>query len=215
VKIKLMTIGSVRAIEIRDGATVAELLCMLNHYDDVDIAVRIGEKRAFPDTVLSDGDQVLVAFPIRGSAPLPPGHVREGIAQLRNFTAGATDLIVVDPYFVKPRRGIGTAGHVRLIVDTTDLPSGHLNRLRVVNSWWHHDSDVVSSLSAECARYGCELGYKQTNDIHDRVWVKDMREAMAVGTSLNSVGSRLAFALKLPDDDLQYLLELLHRRNLV
>ena len=138
-----------------------------------------------------------------------------GVAQLRNFTVGAKELIVVDPYFVKPRRGMDTERHVRLIADTTDLHSGHLNRLSVVNSWWHHDSDVVFALSAECARYGCELGYKQTNDIHDRVLAKDKKEALAVGTSLNSVGSRLAFALRLPHEDLEYLLELLHRRNLV
>jgi hypothetical protein len=207
--------GRVRELELADRATIAELLCRLGHYDDDDIFVQLNDEDAFPDDVLSEGDQVIVAYPTRGSAPLPPGRIEEGVAQLQQFTAGARELILIDPYLVKPRRGEGKAEYVQWLSDCTNLGARTLKRMRIVNSWWHHDADVLSRLSAECLRHRCELSHKQTNDIHDRVWIKDNKEAIAIGSSLNSVGSRLAFALTLPDSDLRYLLDFLRRHELV
>src|ERR1700693_5401998 len=94
--------GSVLELEFTSGATVAELLCRLRYYDDDDdFAVLLNGKEALPYDELTEGDELMVAFPTKGSAPLPPGHVAEGVRLLRDFTKGAEELVVIDPYLLK------------------------------------------------------------------------------------------------------------------
>ena len=48
-----------------------------------------------------------------------------------------------------------------------------------------------------------KLRYTETNEIHDRVFIRDQFEAILVGTSLGGYGNKLAFVLDLPDVDLE------------
>lgn len=57
---------------------------------------------------------------------------------------------------------------------------------------------------------------QDTNLIHDRIWIKDRKEAIVVGTSLGSFGgTRLSFILSLPSYDLGALLEYLQENSLL
>jgi hypothetical protein len=146
---------------------------------------------------------------------MPPGHVAEGIRLLREFTTGAEELILIDPYLLRPRRGSDPSGYVRLFSDCTNITAGKLKRVQAVYAWRYHDADVLGRLSDLCARHGCELTAKYTTDVHDRLWVKDQTHGLLVGTSLNSIGGRLAFALPLPADDLHFLLDFLGWLSLI
>jgi sulfur carrier protein ThiS len=214
-RIKLIRIGNVTEMEFRDGGTVAELLCRLGHYDDDDVFVSINQQQAFPDQELSEGNEVAVFFPIRGAAPLPPGHISESIRQLRKFTSGATELILIDPYILKPRNGEPESSYVNALVNCVDLPSAALRQLHIIYSWWHHNRSVLHRLSERCVHHGCGLTYKHDGTIHDRVWIKDRKKAIAVGGSFNTVGGRLTFVLDLPESDLEFLMEFLQRGRLI
>ncbi|HHY0368232.1 hypothetical protein [Vibrio parahaemolyticus] len=48
-----------------------------------------------------------------------------------------------------------------------------------------------------------KLTYIETNEIHDRVFIRDQDEAVLVGTSLGGYGNKLAFVLDLPNEDLE------------
>ncbi|WP_429062944.1 hypothetical protein [Aeromonas veronii] len=44
--------------------------------------------------------------------------------------------------------------------------------------------------------------YVETNEIHDRVFIKDDCDAVLLGTSLGGYGNKLAFILPIPGEDL-------------
>jgi len=45
--------------------------------------------------------------------------------------------------------------------------------------------------------------YVETNEIHDRVFIKDGCDAVLLGTSLGGYGNKLAFILPIPEEDLE------------
>jgi len=54
-----------------------------------------------------------------------------------------------------------------------------------------------------------------TDKIHDRIWIKNGKWAIAVGSSLNNIGSKLSFILELPEKDLKALLKFLKEEKLI
>ena len=53
--------------------------------------------------------------------------------------------------------------------------------------------------------------YVETNEIHDRVFIKNDRDAVLLGTSLGGYGNKLAFILPIPKEDLMLFSKELER----
>lgn len=205
-----------RSLDFPEGATVRDLLHGLGMEEGDVVTVRTHKgERFFPDRALADGDRLLVVHPVSGGAPLPPGGLPEGLALVKAFADGAAELIIVDPYILKPRKGVEDSDYAALLADCTGLQSGTLKRLRLIYSAWHHKQPVLDEMVRRCASHGCNLACHDTEEIHDRIWIKDRRQGLVVGTSLNSVGGRLAFALKLPESDLAFLNDFLLDRRMI
>lgn len=211
-QVTFRTPGKTVELDLPENTTVAELLWD-RHYRDEDIVVFLNERQAFPDDVLADGDRLFASYPFVGAAPLPPGNIPEGIRQLQKFTADAVNLVVIDPYITKPKFADEGDKHVKLIAESTCLADGKLKSLSIVDSFRNGKRPVKDALATECGRYGCAFQYHQTGDIHDRLWIKNGQQAALVGTSLNSIGARLAFMVDLPSDDFKYLKDFLQRRQ--
>lgn len=220
-KITIQRLGSSQKLELGVGTTVGEVLLHQGYYPGQEVSVHMvretSMEEVFPDHELLDGDTLFIATPITGAAPLPPGYKPEGVARLMNFTKGALELILIDPYALTPGKHSET-GHVATLSDCVQLGAGTLKRLSIVYSWWNPNSQVqkvISLLEGKCKQFGCEFAHKRDTTIHDRVWIKDRKQGLLVGTSVNSIGGRLAFAVPLPREDLDYLLDYLSRRKLV
>src|SRR2546422_2806748 len=98
-KIRVVNLGLAREVELRDGSTVADLLRAIGQDDaDDEVAVYLDGEVTYWKHPLKDGDVVQALRPIRGAAPLPPGKRREAVQFLRDFSSGAQELIILDPY---------------------------------------------------------------------------------------------------------------------
>jgi hypothetical protein len=193
----LMIPGKVHELTLPEGTSVAEALWRLGVYDDDRLLVKLNGKYTFLDHKLADGDRIIAARSITGSAPVPPEKKENRIRILQGFTAGAEDLVIIDPYILHMPRCREVHDYVATVSDAVSLRYGNLKRLHLIGS--RRDSQqVLVALEEACQHHKCTLVYNQTSDIHDRIWIKDDREALVVGTSLNSLGA--VFRIPAADD---------------
>ncbi|WP_197742268.1 hypothetical protein [Bradyrhizobium sp. TM102] len=76
------------------------------------------------------------------------------------------------------------------------------------------NKDVADRLNQMFRRRDIRVRIYKTDDIHDRVWIKDSLEAFSIGTSFNGLGNKFAFILPLPSSDVRsFLSELQIRRS--
>jgi hypothetical protein len=91
-----------------------------------------------------------------------------------------------------------------------------LKSLHVIfNSKRGNDTAIKEEFEKVAKLSKCLLKKSDTDKIHDRIWIKNVKEAIVVGTSFGGLGKRLSFILELPNDDLKALLEYLRDENLL
>lgn len=142
-----------------------------------------------------------------------PGRDASGYKELRDFSCGANDIIVIDPYFYseKKENSVEYIDHLKKA-----LRIGFIKRLHVIysNNDIYRTRSVYSSFKKECSENKCLYTDKRTDKIHDRIWIADRKRAIVVGTSFNGIGNQLSFILVLPVDDLKSLLEFIDNSGL-
>lgn len=135
-----------------------------------------------------------------------------GLASIRKRIANAKSLIINDPYILSaPPKAIGTRQYVMELLDI--LPSS-LDSLILIYS-----KDInpgVWILLKERCPEKIQIQTVQDHNVHDRVWIIDFSSGFTVGTSFNSLGSKISFINPLPVADFQnclkYFEDLLSRK---
>lgn len=144
-----------------------------------------------------------------------PGQRTVGLKELRDFTANAEALIIVDPYvFSGPNdRAADIAEEFKR---TARVDGKWLKRVHFIYdaSTKCTTKTVKAAISRVLKDASITVSSRPSNVIHDRVWIADRRRALVVGTSFNGLGGRAAFLLPLPDPDLRALLEFLDENSL-
>lgn len=175
---------------------------------------RLGSLPPFPAVTVLRNE-----CPLRQNSPdllrllVGPGERVEGLRELRDFTADAKHLTIVDPYFFSgdPSRATEIAEDFKL---TARVKQKSLNAVHVVRNDRHDEKAVLRAIKKVISAARIPLTLSSTGELHDRVWIADRTRAVVVGTSLNGLGSRAAFILSLPDADLHAILEFLDNRKL-
>jgi hypothetical protein len=146
-----------------------------------------------------------------------PGQARVGLKYLRDFTKDAKRLTVLDPYLFE-RAPDEVDAAVEALSMATCLQKEQLKGLHVVHrplrGVRRGDRAFLHAVKNLCGEHHISFSHCETRVIHDRVWIADGKKAVAVGTSLNGLGTRAAFILELPDDDLRELQGFLRERGL-
>jgi hypothetical protein len=131
-----------------------------------------------------------------------------GLKGIRDFTKGATELIIIDPYLLGGATE-DTEKYLDEFKKSSRIDGKTLNRLHIIYSSGHgHTKSIKMGIKRLAEQNDCKISSADTDLIHDRIWIKDKKEAIVVGTSFGGLGNRVCFILELPKYDLDSLLEL-------
>lgn len=136
----------------------------------------------------------------------PPGRAA-AVEYLEQCMAGSKQITVCDPFFLLGNKMVSPEEYVAGIAAV--LPVG-LKKLEVFAGRNKREKKVADQLNRLAKTRGFRLTCVKTNDIHDRVWIRDNEAAYAVGTSFNGLGNKYAFILPLPEEDRQAFLRALN-----
>lgn len=128
------------------------------------------------------------------------GMQEKAISYLYNQFREAKELIICDPYFLQPSGSF----NINLAIPNS------VTSIELYVKPGSHDTEIISKLKDFCRGRNINLKCWETGEIHDRVWIADWDRAYVVGTSFNGLGNKLAFILKLPDNDKSDFIEELH-----
>ncbi len=142
-----------------------------------------------------------------------PNERSKGIKELSQFTKDTEKLMIIDPYFYSGPKGaaISIANDFKKCarIGGTSLKSIH-----IIYDDKNFSNSIKNSISQLAEENKVTLTTATTNNIHDRIWISDRSSALLVGTSLNGLGTRAAFLIKLPHNDLINLLKYLDDNKL-
>lgn len=139
---------------------------------------------------------------------------QEALRRLRQFSNGAANLTVVDPYLFGDRT-LDPNGYVDELIRATGVGSPELKRLHVVfDSSRGNNKYLRRQLTEKAISAGTTFSEKDTNLFHDRIWLADRQRAVLVGTSFGGLGNRLCFIVDLPELDVKVLLQFLEDNGL-
>lgn len=134
---------------------------------------------------------------------IPVGEPNPGREILRRRVAKAKELIICDPYFFHdPYKDEGK--YIEGIISI--LPLSYLEKLLIFCKQPRSSTIIRNFIKTIDPKV--ELEVYEVNDIHDRIWIKDLAKGVVVGTSFGGIGNKLTFILNLPKRDLQDLLQL-------
>lgn len=134
-----------------------------------------------------------------------------GLRELRDFTNGAQRLIIIDPYFLVVEATMAES-YVSEVAKTARFDE--IREIHIVYNDRCVTKKVLSKFKAAARAAGVRVSLRGTQSFHDRIWIADGNRAVAVGTSLNGLGTRAAFILRLPAEDLAYIQEFLRKHRL-
>jgi hypothetical protein len=149
--------------------------------------------------------------------PLSNLHVSKelGLKEIRDFTKDCTELIVIDPYLYGGSSEVSQA-YVDDFAKSARINGKNLKKLTLIYSSKHGNTAEIKNEIKKLAKVNkINLISKDTDKIHDRIWIKDLKTGITVGTSLGSIGKRLCFILELPEYDLKALIEFLRLEKLM
>ncbi|SDT34433.1 hypothetical protein [Bradyrhizobium canariense] len=124
----------------------------------------------------------------------------DALVNLGACLAGTPHLIICDPYFLF-LSGTRSSDDYVDAVDSV-LPTT-LKSLEIFSGKRKRTPAVANGLNQLFKRRNIRVKSYKTDDIHDRVWIKDSQNAYSVGTSFNGLGNKCAFILPLPSADLR------------
>jgi hypothetical protein len=125
------------------------------------------------------------------------------------------ELIIVDPYFfAKPKN----PNYVNVLDQLLDKYIPTLDNLVIVTNSFAVDATVKSSILSALQGKKATLNiiHKQHNDYHDRYWISGAREkGLVMGTSLNSLGNKVALLDRLNTIDVRSIVKELSEDGLI
>ena len=142
-----------------------------------------------------------------------PGERDEGLKELREFTREAESLIIVDPYFFSGKKELAD----KICDEFTKCSRAngkHLKNVHIVHNKNNETKTIQKKIQKTLTNFNVKFSEKSTTEIHDRVWIKDRKEGLVVGTSLGGIGNRAGFLLPLPKVDLTAILKYLDKSAL-
>ncbi len=122
----------------------------------------------------------------------------KAISHLSDKLIGTKTLTICDPYFIKGTKVMPPGNLANEFVNL--LPST-LKILELYVKPRIREKAFAESLNAALKEKKIKLIVRKTDDVHDRVWIKDYETAFVVGTSFNGLGNKCAFILDLPSED--------------
>jgi|SRR5690554_1582356 len=131
---------------------------------------------------------------------------------LTSWLKGCEDITIVDPYFFSfggPNKVFRTLGNYTNWLENELIPSS-AQQLTIFHLPGPNGK-VINSFKGFCKRKNIKLAHHSTNEIHDRVIIKNGEVGRALGTSFGGFGNKIAFMLDLPDEDLHAFKRELHR----
>jgi hypothetical protein len=133
---------------------------------------------------------------------------------LRNFIKDSTELIIIDPYFYTIHESDSNKYSDEMI-KTLGLKKKQFKKIIIIfNSKYGNSKTCKIRLKNELSKN--KKGYFEvdTSLFHDRVIIKDRKEGLLTGASLNGIGkSKYSFINKLEDSDLKDLFETLYKHK--
>src|SRR5690606_26053505 len=140
--------------------------------------------------------------------------VREsGLKEIRDFTKNARSLIVIDPYIFGGKNDVADR-YIEEFKKSSRIDNQNLERLHLIYSSKHGNTKAIKTGIKKLAqKNNCVITSCDTEEIHDRIWIKNNNDAIVVGTSFGGIGNRVCFILELPKYDLEALMDLLNERN--
>jgi hypothetical protein len=126
------------------------------------------------------------------------GERNKAINHLSAKLKGAISLTICDPYFLKIPKGSSPSETASEFISI--LPKSLKNLDLYVKSRYR-DKEFADCFNVKLQKRGIKLLSRKTDEIHDRVWIKDFNDAFVVGTSFNGLGNKCAFILDLPKED--------------
>jgi hypothetical protein len=122
----------------------------------------------------------------------------KAISHLSEKLMGTNTLTICDPYFIK---GTKMMPPENLANEFVNLLPRTLKVLELYVKPRVREKLFAESLNSALKNREIKLIVRKTDDVHDRVWIKDYDEAFVVGTSFNGIGNKCAFILDLPSED--------------
>lgn len=116
------------------------------------------------------------------------------------------ELIIVDPYFfsAKPKN----PNYVSVLIQILDKYTNIIDNLIIITNA-HVDLTIKTSIETALKAKKATLNiiHKQHNDYHDRYWISGAREkGIVMGTSLNSLGNKVALLDRLNATDVKSII---------
>lgn len=131
-----------------------------------------------------------------------PTKIKQERKYLDRHINGADKLTITDPYFFSWSRPNKIFDKENKYTDfILNLIPASVEKLEIFylpgrnGRIFHKFNKMVKSRKIKVC-------YIETNEIHDRVFIKNDSEAILLGTSLGGYGNKLAFVLPIPDEDL-------------
>ncbi len=211
ITIKCFCIGSCEEIALMSGSELNDLLELHPQYRREESIRLMGKNKPLDyDYKFNDGDVVLLSSSVSGEALL--SNIDKGLIIIQEFLLEAGILIVADPYFFSGQNNQKQEAVTKFssVADWSTLKYIH-----VITDQRKINNHIYKGISDNCKDNKCNLSVSYSSEIHDRVWVKNNSSALSVGTSLNGIGKRLAFANILPEEDLEDFMVFLKEYDLL
>ena len=150
--------------------------------------------------------------------PVGRGARGEGINYLKEFTKDAKELIIIDPYILIVKSEDYIDSYLKEFFNAINIRTNknNLESIRIIYDKWEPEiSDIIRDTMHDNTNSRKVFKFRPSKKIHDRIWIKDKKTAMFVGTSFNGLGNKLNVLLPLPGEDLRNVLNFLNSENLL
>lgn len=125
------------------------------------------------------------------------------------------ELIIVDPFFfAKPKN----PNYINVFEQIIDKYIPIIDTILIVTNTFAIDNTIKNGIIAtlQAKKTTINIIHKQHNDYHDRYWVSGAREkGVVMGTSLNSLGNKLALLDRLNTTDVRSIITELTNDGLI
>ncbi len=130
----------------------------------------------------------------------------DAIKEIRDFTLGATNLVLIDPYAAGASTD-SAESYVDQLVRAARIDGKELKSLHIIfDSEKSNTKAVWKELKRRTKSADVRFTRHDAGEIHDRIWIADRKKGLVVGTSFGGIGQRYAFLLPLPEHDLKSML---------
>lgn len=147
---------------------------------------------------------------------IEPRERKNGIEVLTKFLKGSREAIIIDPYFYAGNTHQSVEEYINELKDV--FSNFHsIKKIHIIYNEDHCNKGIHKDIRKAFLNIKeCEITDIHTDEIHDRIWIKDREYGRLVGHSFNGLGrKKICFIVSLPRQDLIDLKFFLQRKKLV